>query len=134
LICNTLFGAEYHSETGLDDACKLSTENEQRAENAERDIHKFKKIKYLAKHTEEPFGAVIMSVGAFGLNIYVESVMLKGTVSLESIPGDVYQFMKKEQMVRGRVTGKMYRAADLIEVMVERIDIDMQEAYFFPAK
>ncbi|ADD69089.1 ribonuclease R [Denitrovibrio acetiphilus DSM 12809] len=134
LICNTLFGTEYHSEAGLDDACKLSTENEQRAENAERDISKFKKLKYLAKHVDEPFGAVVMSVGAFGLNIYIESVMLKGTVSLESIPGDVYQFMKKEQIVRGRVTGKMFRAADLIEVMVERIDMDMQEAYFFPAK
>jgi len=134
LLGNTLFGAQYHSETGLDEACQLSTENEQRAEGAERDIHKFKKLKYLAKHMEEPFGATIMSVGAFGLNIYIESVMLKGTVSLESIPGDIYQFMKKEQMVRGRVTGKTFRAADLLEVMVERIDIDMQEAYFYPSK
>lgn len=134
LLANTLFGAEYHSETGLDEACQLSTENEQRAENAERDIHKFKKLKYLAKHMEEPFGAVIMSVGAFGLNIYIESVMLKGTVSLDSIPGDIYQFHKKEQIVRGRTTGKMFRAADVLEVMTERIDIDIQEAFFYPAK
>lgn len=94
-----------------------------------------KKIKYLAKHTEEPFGAIIMSVGAFGLNIYVESIMLKGTILLESIPpGDIYQFNKKAQMVKGRITGKSYRASDNIEVMVERIDIDYQEAYFYPAK
>jgi len=134
LLGNTLFGAEYHSETGLDEACQLSTENEQRAENAERDIHKFKKLKYLNKHMDEPYGAVIMSVGAFGLNIYIEALMLKGTIQLESIPGDIYQFFKKEQIVRGRTTGKIYRSADTMEVMAERIDIDMQEAFFYPAK
>jgi len=134
LICNTLFGTDYHTEASLDESCKLSTENEQRAEQAERDIHKFKKIKYLAKHMDEPFGAIIMSVGAFGLNIYIESLMLKGTIMLESIPGDIYQFNKQAQMVKGRVTGRTYRASDTLEVMVERIDIDFQEAYFYPAK
>lgn len=134
LICNKLFGAEYYSENELDDSCKLSTENEQRAENAERDIHKFKKLKYLSMHMEEPFAAIIMSVGAFGLNIYIESIMLKATVPLESIPGDIYQFVKKEQLVRGRITGKIYRTSDIVEVLAERIDIDMQEAYFYIGK
>lgn len=134
LICNRLFGAQYESETEIDEACRMSTENEQRAEQAERDIQKFKILKYLKKHMDEPYGAVIMSVGAFGLNIYIESLMLKGTVSLESIPGDIYQFIKKSQLVKGRVTGKMFRAADTIEVMPERIDMDFQEAYFYPEK
>lgn len=134
LICNRLFSTEYHMEATLDEGCKLSTENEQRAENAERDIHKFKKIKYLQKHMDEPYSAVVMSVGAFGLNIYIESLMLKGTVSLESISGDIFQFMKKAQIVKGRVTGETFRAADVLEVMPERIDIDNQEAYFYPAK
>jgi ribonuclease R len=134
LLCNRLFETHYHSEASLEDACRLSTENEQRAENAERDIDKFKKLKYLKNHMEEPFGAVIMSVSSYGLNIYVESIMLKGSVLLESIPGDIYQFHKKEQMIRGRVTGKSFRAADTIEVMAERIDIDFQEAYFYIAK
>jgi len=132
LLCNKLFGTQYHSDTGLDESCKLSTENEQRAVNAERDIDRFKKLKFLAKHQDEPFGAVIMNVGNFGLSIYIESIMLKGTIPLESIPGDVYQFIKKAQMVKGRVTGKMFRAADKMEVMVERIDMDFQEAYFYP--
>ena len=134
LICNTLFGTSYQTEATLDESCKLATENEQRAEQAERDIHKFKKIKYLAKHMDEPFGAIVMSVGAFGLNVYIESIMLKGTINLESIPGDIYQFNKKAQLVKGRVTGKTFRASDTLEVMVERIDIDYQEAYFYPAK
>ena len=133
LLCNCLFKADYQ-QNELDEACRLSTENEQRAENAERDIHQFKKIKFLAKHMDEPFGAVIMSVGAFGLNVYIESLMLKGTVLLESIQGDIYQYIKKSQIVKGRVTGKMFRAADTIEVMAERIDMDFQEAYFYPAK
>lgn len=134
LLCNTLFGADYQSETGPDEACRLSTENEQKADNAERDIERFKKIKYLSKHMDEPYGAVIMSVGAFGLNIYIESLMLKGTVLLESIPGDIFQYIKKSQMVKGRTTGVMFRAADPIEVMAERVDMDFQEAYFYPAK
>jgi len=134
LICNILFGTDYQMDVTLDEACQLSTENEQRAENAERDITKFKKLKYLAKNMEEPYGAIVMSVGPFGLNIYVESLMLKGTIALESIQGDVYQYNKKAQLVKGRITGVTYRASDKMEVMAERIDLDNQEAYFYPAK
>jgi len=134
LICNRLFATEYHMEATLDEGCKLSTENEQRAVNAERDIHKFKKLIYLQKHMDEPFAAVIMSVGPFGLNIYIESLMLKGTVQLESLSGDIFQYTKKSQIVKGKLTGEIFRASDTIEVMPERIDIDNQEAYFYPAK
>ncbi|MGE4317717.1 MAG: ribonuclease R [Deferribacterales bacterium] len=132
LICNKLFGADYHSENDLDTACQKSTENEQRAENAERDIERFKKIKYLMKHMEEPYAAIITSVGAFGLSVYLPTIMLKGTITLEAIQGDVYQYIKKAEIVKGKRTGVMYRAADPLEVMVERIDFDMQEAYFYP--
>jgi len=131
LLANKLFGAEYHSETLIDDACRLCTENEQRAENAERDIHKFKKIKYLQKHREEPFVATVTSVGPFGLGVYIEPLMLKGTVPLECIEGDIFKYIKKAQMIKGNRTGKMYRAADTIEVVTERIDIDQQEVYFY---
>ena len=132
LICNKLFGGDYHMSVDLDTACQQSTENEQRADNAERDIERFKKVKYLMKHMEEPFAAIITNVGPFGLSIYLPSIMLKGTISLESIQGDIYQFIKKAQIVKGRRTGVMYRAADPLEVMAERIDLDNQEAYFYP--
>jgi len=89
-------------------------------------------VKYLMKHMEEPFAAIITNVGPFGLSIYLPSIMLKGTISLESIQGDIYQFIKKAQIVKGRRTGVMYRAADPLEVMAERIDLDNQEAYFYP--
>lgn len=134
LICNKLFGADYNSQTDLDTACQKCTENEQRADNSERDIEKFKKIKYLMKHMDEPYAAMITNVGPYGLSVYLPSVMLKGTVTLEAIEGDIYQFIKKAQIVKGHRTGVMYRAADQIEVMVERIDLDFQEAYFYPAK
>jgi len=132
LICNRLFNARYESTTDLDTACQKSTENEQRAENAERDIERFKKVKYLMKHMDEPFAAIITSVGPFGLSVYLPTLMLKGTVTLEAIQGDVYQYIKKAQLVKGKRTGVMYRAADPIEVMAERIDFDLQEAYFYP--
>jgi ribonuclease R len=131
LLSNKLFNAEYNMETTLEDACKLCTENEQRAENAERDIHKFKKIRYLQLHREEPFEAIVTNVGAFGLAVYIEKLMLKGTVPLEFIQGDVYQFIKKAQIIKGKRTGTTYRASDVIEVMTERIDIDFQEVYFY---
>lgn len=132
LICNRLFSAHYNTTTDIDTACQKSTENEQRAENAERDIERFKKIKYLMKHMDEPFAAIITSVGPFGLSVYLPTLMLKGTVTLESIQGDVYQYIKKAELVKGKRTGIMYRAADPIEVMAERIDYDIQEAYFYP--
>lgn len=132
LICNKLFGAQYHSQNDLDTSCQKSTENEQRAENAERDIERFKKIKYLMKHMDEPFGAIITSVSAHGLTIYIPSMMMKGIITLEAIQGDVYQYIKKAQIVKGKRTGVMYRAADPIEVMAERIDYDLQEAFFYP--
>jgi len=132
LICNRLFSAHYNSSIDIDTACQKSTENEQRAENAERDIERFKKIKYLMKHMDEPFAAIITSVGPFGLSVYLPTLMLKGTVTLESIQGDVYQYIKKAELVKGKRTGIMYRAADPIEVMAERIDYDIQEAYFYP--
>lgn len=132
LICNRLFSAHYNSSIDIDTACQKSTENEQRAENAERDIERFKKVKYLMKHMDEPFAAIITSVGPFGLSIYLPTIMLKGTVTLESIQGDIYQYIKKAELVKGRKTGIMYRAADPIEVMAERIDFDVQEAYFYP--
>ncbi|WP_415238290.1 ribonuclease R [Seleniivibrio woodruffii] len=132
LICNRLFNAHYEVTTDLDTACQKSTENEQRAENAERDIERFKKVKYLMKHMDEPFAAIITSVGPFGLSIYLPTLMMKGTITLEAIQGDVYQYIKKAQLVKGKRTGVMYRAADPIEVMAERIDYDIQEAYFYP--
>ncbi len=136
LICNTLFGTDYQIEASLDEACKQSTENEQRAEQAERDIHKFKKNQISCKTYGRAFRSYHNVCGSFRFKYicrihYAERYYTSGiNPPRRYIP--VQQ--KKAQMVKGRITGKSYRASDNIEVMVERIDIDYQEAYFYPAK
>ncbi len=65
LICNTLFGTDYQIEASLDEACKQSTENEQRAEQAERDIHKFKKNQISCKTYGRAFRSYHNVCGSF---------------------------------------------------------------------
>ncbi|WP_022850982.1 ribonuclease R [Limisalsivibrio acetivorans] len=134
LLASELFGDHWNVDRqSLEGAAEQSSKTEQNAEQAEREIQKFKALEYLEKHNTEPYAAFISRVSNAGLFIFVEKVMIQGLVRMENLSDDYYVLDDSSGSLFGKRTGKRYRVGDNIEVFPERISYDILEADFYLA-
>ena len=76
------------------DMAKLTSDNERRADEAERDVDDLFKAKYMKKHIGEEFEGIISGVTGFGVFVELPNTV-EGLVRLETLPAGKYDFDKK---------------------------------------
>lgn len=131
LIKEVLYKQRYGVDRKLlQEKCVHCSEKEQDADQAERDVEIFKKLKYLRKHMDEPFGAFINRATQNGLGIYIESLMTNGFVKISSLDDDYYTFDRESGTLKGRNKNNRFRVGDSLEVMLEKVNFDTLEAEF----
>lgn len=110
-----------HYEEILDDVAKQSSERERRAEEAERETVKLKKVEYMEDHLGEVFEGVISGVMEWG--IYVElPTTVEGLVRVADMNDDFYHFIEETYEMIGERTGKSYKLGQKVRVCVEGTD------------
>jgi ribonuclease R len=114
----------------LKKAAKHSSEMEEIADNAERDIQQYKKIKYLEKHSNDVFKGYINRVRASGFFVFVENLLLTGFVAISKLDDDYYIFDADASMLIGKHSGKRFRVGDIIEIVMDHINYDFLEVDF----
>lgn len=102
----------------LPDITKQNSEYERRAETAERETIKLKKVEYMERHIGETFTGVISSVTSWGLYVELPNT-IEGLVHVTALGDDYYQFDEKKYMYIGERTNKVYALGDMIDVKVE---------------
>ena len=110
-----------HYEEILNDVAKQSSEMERRAEEAERETVKLKKVEYMEGHLGEVFEGVISGVMEWG--IYVElPTTVEGLVRVADMNDDFYHFIEETYEMIGERTGKSYKLGQKVRVCVEGTD------------
>ena len=108
------------------DSARESSENEQKAVNAEREIEDLYKCVYLGDRIGEEYDAVICSVTSFGFFARTKN-LCEGLVKIESLNGNFYFDERSYSLTAGK---KSYRLGDEVRVKVESVDIISGRAVF----
>ena len=100
-------------------AAIMSSENEVKAQNAERDIEDLYKSVYMSKHIGECFSGVITSVTSFGFFVELDNTC-EGLVPISSLDG-YYDFDPVNFTLSNDV--EQYALGNNVDVVIENVDI-----------
>lgn len=110
-----------HYEKILPEVAKESSELERRAEEAERETIKLKKVQYMDEHIGEVFEGVISSITKWGMYIELPNT-IEGLVHVTHMPDDHYDYYEERYEMVGERTGKTYKLGQTVSIKVLATD------------
>jgi ribonuclease R len=114
-------------EEELPDTAKHTSEMERRADEAERELLQWKKVRFMADKVGDEYGGYITGVAPFGLFVELIEHYVEGLVHISSMADDYYRFVEQHHVLRGENTRKVYRLGDKVNVQVVRVDMDRRQ-------
>ncbi len=99
-----------------------SSQSERRADEAERGLMEWKKMKFMERHIGEDFDGLIISVTKFGFFVELTDLFVEGLVPLNTLTDDRYTFHEDTREIIGQHSRKIYGLGNRIRVLVDRID------------
>lgn len=118
-----------HYEHILPEVAKHSSEMERRADEAERETVKLKKVQYMEQHIGEAFEGVISGVTEWGFFVELENTV-EGLVRVTELTDDFYQYYEDTYELVGEATNRRYRLGQKVQVRVEHCDRIMRTIDF----
>jgi ribonuclease R len=110
------------SQEELHEIAESSSRSERAADEAERELLEWKKMKFMENRIGEDFSGLIVSVTKYGLFVELDELFIEGLVPLNSLTDDHYTFRENTRQIIGGRTKKTYSIGDRIRVLVDRID------------
>ncbi|MBR1390395.1 MAG: ribonuclease R [Lachnospiraceae bacterium] len=110
-----------HYEKILPEVAKHSSEMERRADEAERETDKLKKVQYMKKHLGEVFEGVISSVTGWGLYVELPNT-IEGLVHVTALNDDYYHYQEDTYELIGEATNKHYKLGQKVYVQAVAVD------------
>lgn len=110
-----------HYQKLLTEVAKHSSETERRAEEAERETVKQKKVEYMEQHLGERFEGVISGVTEWGFFVELANTV-EGLVRVTDLTDDFYQYYEDTYELVGEHTNRRYKLGQRVEVCVSHCD------------
>jgi ribonuclease R len=107
-----------------------SSTTERRAEDAERELVEWKKVRFMADKLGDVLTGYITAVTSYGLFVELEEYFVEGLIHISTLADDYYHFNEKRHTLRGESTGKLFRLGDRLEVQVVRVDLERRQIDF----
>jgi ribonuclease R len=114
-------------EEELPETAKHTSEMERRADEAERELLQWKKVRFMADKVGDEYDGYITGVAPYGLFIELIEHYVEGMVHVSSMADDYYRFVEQQHILRGENTKKMYRLGDKVLVQVVRVDMERRQ-------
>ncbi|MBZ5549463.1 MAG: VacB/RNase II family 3'-5' exoribonuclease [Acidobacteriia bacterium] len=99
-----------------------SSQSERRADDAERELMEWKKVKFMEPRIGEDFDGLIVSVTKFGFFVELTDLFVEGLVPLNTLTDDRYTFHETTRQIIGQRSRKTYSLGNRVRVLVDRID------------
>ena len=106
----------------LHEIAEESSQSERRADEAERELMEWKKVKFMQDRVGEDFDGLITSVTKFGFFVELTDLFVEGLVPLNTLIDDRYTYHENTREIIGQHSRKIYRIGDRLRVLVDRID------------
>ncbi len=110
-----------HYREILPEVAKHSSETERRAEEAERETDKLKKVEYMEERIGEEYDGVISGITSFGIYVELPNTV-EGLIHVSKLPGDFFRYDESRYEMVGDATGKSYKLGMPVRVRVEDCD------------
>lgn len=111
---------EHYNEI-LSEVAKHSSEMERRADEAERETDKLKKVEYMEEHIGEIFEGVISSITAWGVYVELPNTV-EGMIHVSMLPGDYFYYDEESYEMVGQATDIRYKLGQTLKVRVNATD------------
>jgi ribonuclease R len=111
----------------LPEIARHTSEMERRADDAERELIQWKKVRFMADKVGDEFDGYITGVAPFGLFVELIEHFVEGLVHVSTMADDYYRYLEATHTLRGENTEKTYRLGDRVRVQVLRVDMDRRQ-------
>ncbi len=118
-----------HYQSILPEVTKHSSEMERRAEEAERETVKLKKVEYMRQYIGEEFEGVISGITKWGMYVELPNTV-EGMVHVANMSDDHYDYYEERYEMTGVHTGKVYKLGQKVRVRVLNADRMMRTIDF----
>lgn len=118
-----------HYEKILPEVAKHSSEMERRADEAERETEKLKKVQYMSGHIGEVYEGVISGVTEWGFYVELPNTV-EGLVHVTTLVDDYFHYSESTYELIGEATGRRYKLGQKVKVIVAGTDTFMRTIDF----
>lgn len=106
-----------HYESIVGDVARQASVTERRADDAERDVEKLKKVEYMSDHIGEVFTGVISGITNWGIYVELPNTV-EGMVRVTEMDDDFYIYDEESYTMIGEHTRKCYKLGEKVKVEV----------------
>jgi ribonuclease R len=117
-------------EEELEAIARESSEAERRADDAERELIEWKKIKFMQDRVGEDFDAIILSCTKYGFFVELDELFIEGLVPIGTLMDDRYMFRDTDRQIVGMQRGRIFRMGQRVRVLLDRIDRQQRRLQF----
>lgn len=110
-----------HYEKILPEVASRSSQRERRADEAERETDKLKKVEYMSEHIGETFEGVISSITSWGIYVELPNTV-EGMIHVTNLVDDYYYYDESAYEMIGEATQKCYKLGQTLQVVVANTD------------
>lgn len=110
-----------HYREILPEVAKHSSETERRADEAERETDKLKKVEYMEERIGKSYDGVISGVTGWGIYVELPNTV-EGLVHVSKLPGDYFCYHEESCEMVGERTGRCYKLGMPVRITVDGCD------------
>jgi ribonuclease R len=115
------------TEKELVDLGNHCSNNERRAEAAERELKEVLILRLLEKHVGEHFDGIVTGVANVGIFVQLDRYLIEGLLRFDSLPSDWWEIDPSHGAAVGEVTGRRITVGDRLQVAISRVDLSNRQ-------
>ncbi len=105
----------------LPEVARETSRLERRADEAERETEKLKKVQYMERHVGECFQGVISGVTGYGFYVELPNTV-EGLVHVQSLRGEYYEYREEGCELVGTGSGRSFSLGQRVKIRVSHTD------------
>ncbi len=111
-----------HYRDILTEVAKHSSEMERRADEAERETDKLKKVEYMEERIGYEYDGTISGITTWGIYVELPNTV-EGLIHVSKLPGDYYYYNESTYEMTGERTGHSFKLGEPVRIRVAGTDL-----------
>jgi ribonuclease R len=128
------YASEPIPEAELTAIAAESSHAERRADDAERELMEWKKMRFMEDRIGEDFSAIILSCTKYGFFVELDDLFIEGLVPLASLStwgsDERFVFRETDKQIVSTRSGRAYKMGQRVHVLLDRIDRQQRRLQF----
>jgi ribonuclease R len=111
-----------------------SSHAERRADDAERELMEWKKMRFMEDRVGDDFQGIILSCTKYGFFVELDDLFIEGLVPITSLSGwgtdERFVFRDSDKQIVSTRSGRAFKMGQRVHVLLDRIDREQRRLQF----